>query len=150
MNITRQHPPSPNAIITLNWLKTIPDFLAVNGFSTKISDEWKRMALERFGAVIVDGPEQRFVGVYYGYSKVHCTDGQYSQTLSSFFSYGFALVSQVQNRYGSILGDEESPNRSHILIQDRRLNTWTLWGFIPGIAFLKTQNEALESSEPNN
>jgi len=143
MNTTRLHPPSPNAILPLTWLKTIPDFLAKNGFSNETPEHWKKEALEQWGMVIKDEPERRYVGVYYGFSKVHCTDGRYSQTLSSFFSCGFALVSQVQNRYGSILGEEESPNGSHILIQDRKLNTWALWGYIPGIELLKTQNEPL-------
>lgn len=141
------NPPSPNAITPLPWLQTDADFLAKNGFSKKISEKDKELAAE-LGVSITDQPEKRFVGVYYGYSKTTCNDGSYSQTLSSFFSCGFALIQQVAQRYGSILGTEEEPHGSYILIHDRRLNRWELRGFIPGIEFLKEENEALTSTPP--
>jgi len=139
------NPPSPNATTPLPWLQTDPDYLAKNGFSNQLSEVDKKAAAD-LGVTITDQPEKRFVGVYYGYSKTTCTDGSYSQTLSSFFSYGFALIQQVAQRYGSILGTEEAPHGSYILIHDRRLNRWELRGFIPGIQFLKKENEPLTTS----
>lgn len=140
---TLYNPPSPNPVVPLAWLQTDPDFLAKNGFSNQTPEHWKQWATENLGVKIEDEPEARFVGVYYGFSKTHCTDGRYSQNLSSFFSCGFALIQQVANHYGSILGNEEEAHGSHILIQDRKLNTWALWGYLPGVAFLKNSNEPL-------